>query len=1701
MATVQETIDNLISYIDAAVAKHSVSNRHVATVLAFLNEGLKALSSKYLSKTEDDTAGGFITFMKGLLSHGDVTVKGNSSVVGTQYVGGEQTFGSGFQTEGFKSVAGRTYGGQLTKSGVFTVARVVAMSHEIFELIYNKIRSQGGRATFSDTATIESCVYAMDEDENDTCTPEEFYENNRGVSGDAWVAVVESIDHVIMTIKKEEYNSNSVPFVNADLIYGYVNAIGESGQYARGGMCSMNIITPDEEINADGSMVVRARLSPITVPDDPDTFGPQFVSSNMPPTEGMVVAQNGNSLGKKGRTVSFFIDSEAGHIVMLQNVTTPTISDGNYAVISGLLPADLLAKVRAAYSFVDEYTPVSYAKYGIFENILQFDHQGAPIKTERYRGAWSAIVAVDNPYRSSEAKEVTYFDSATHKGSKWKCLKDFTLEEPGTGNDWLLVVAKGDKGDKGAVSTSNLLMNSNFDLFLPDAWNAISSPATQAYAIFSEVYGEKWVTFTRQKNASHAAVVKLVNGVYKPRYESFSYDDDGVYWCFVGTPDDFVIYNRLTGPSKVLTASGIASGAGLSMVDADSAIHWYMSMVPNSDRTMYVATLEDRTIGINAFNEVATGGDLKLYRVFGAANSQWLFKSHPKVLALWSGQQGVVLPGALDGFNAFAFTGTSVGAEIVVPFKIQSGGVYTLSFWTKNANPNNSDSSYVSGIALGLPKDSGFTVSNLIGLEEGSWFTDRIDLKSGSTPNWERHSVTFGYTSADGEAYGSDVFVRLYLWATGGTALFSQLKLETGDTATSYQKHERDFMLPVKSTVFKRGSSKPSVPTGGSYDSPVPEGWSDGIPEGNGAVYSSTCTFYAGGYDTGWRDVQMLADSADFDVAYCLKEQYTLQPPSEHPDGENEDWQNSPSEDAVWMATSKRNVGGAWSPWTITRVKGEVGKDGRSPNENLLLNTNFDVLEDDGKTLKSWTTQQGSIIKEGFEGFNVYTPIYQLGSTMPTLEAGKLYTFSLYQKSSATSGINTLIPSVNFANLIVSSNAHCAYNRDDNKIYFYFTEGVWQRASFTFRPTVDTTVIGFVLDNNSNKLWYLSRIKLEEGDTATAYQKHPDDLIGEDGEDGADGKDAPMTQNNLIVNSKFEGFSNKAMSGWVINNTNQIGVTENGYNNQNYVTSKGAGLQTEAISSLDNMRKYVFSVYVKPSSANDFKVSFFANSNISVVTSDGSIVYDDSSSATVTFGVAAGVWTRVSVTISAADYGNFYIKFWSESDTFRISMPKLEEGEVVTPYIPAVADLTGPAGAAGEAVFPLGDWMNDVRYVRGDNYTISVHYLIDDKYYRLKKSFPEGKVGIAPNDTEYWEFITDQKSIHAEFIMANFAMFGSKRGGVFYDRYLFSQYGINNLGERGYFSNYREGDNAMLVNIGTKDDPQYALNGKFVPNAFIDFHDGAIKCGKFSEPFTLLTKSENGNYYKIDPTGNHTLRIVANISREKPSTGTTFRNNLIMMPTAQEYPFYYQMSDGEHYTVFKDVGGAEYGASFNDESFYNTFDILCADNTLISGVNSEGNPYGLGNSEYGETGGWFLYQGLRSKIILLTPGMMVKMRLQMIGDICYWIIENGDDLAPLNIKLLSVNDSFELPNIIQKTTTYNVTTFNTEDANPLENLSTEMYAPMFLGSKAAQWYNGNVDKTKYFWIAYSYPIAMDKNSGQGPFKAMCTSDWNPELSE
>ena len=380
------------------------------------------------------TVKGTVTFEKDLNVGGNNSVDGNQTIGGTQEVGGLQTLHVGFQTPNFNDAGGQIAGAQLTSAGLLTVAGLKAMSFEIFELIYNVIRAQGGTVTYSPCANIEQCVYVIDRGTADhpdvlQLTPDEYFANYDKTP----------ISYVLLTIKKEEANKNAVPFRNADILYGYVNQIGESGQYARGGQCVMHVISPDDEIGLDGSMVIKAKLYSSAVTDN---NGHQIVG-NMPPTNGMTVAQRGNEKGTEGRTSAFFIDSIAGNIIMLQNITTPVISRGNYGIINGQLPDDLYNEVAKIWT-IDRTAPVSYGKYAIFENFIQLDHFGKPIATENFRGQWSFdTVSGDNPYTVTEA----IYDTVTHDGSLWKCLRTGTTEEPSyDSQDWLILVARGADG-------------------------------------------------------------------------------------------------------------------------------------------------------------------------------------------------------------------------------------------------------------------------------------------------------------------------------------------------------------------------------------------------------------------------------------------------------------------------------------------------------------------------------------------------------------------------------------------------------------------------------------------------------------------------------------------------------------------------------------------------------------------------------------------------------------------------------------------------------------------------------------------------------------------------------------------------------------------------------------------------------------------------------------------------------------------------------------------------------------------------------------------------------------------------------------------------------------------------------------------------------------------------------------------------------
>ena len=137
------------------------------------------------------------------------------------------------------------------------------------------------------------------------------------------------------------------------------------------------------------------------------------------------------------------------------------------------------------------------------------------------------------------------------------------------------------------------------------------------------------------------------------------------------------------------------------------------------------------------------------------------------------------------------------------------------------------------------------------------------------------------------------------------------------------------------STVFKRSTNKPSRPSGGSYDNPVPNGWNDGIPSGTDTLYTSHRRFTSdggGNQEAFWSD-PVIVQNVQNEIEVCFSACESPKAPSKHGVQNDECWHSEGTEDDIWMAISLME-NGIWGDWSILKIKGE---DGKTPNHQMTI--------------------------------------------------------------------------------------------------------------------------------------------------------------------------------------------------------------------------------------------------------------------------------------------------------------------------------------------------------------------------------------------------------------------------------------------------------------------------------------------------------------------------------------------------------------------------------------------------------------------------------------------------------------------------------------------------------------------------------------------------------------------------------------------
>ena len=129
-----------------------------------------------------------------------------------------------------------------------------------------------------------------------------------------------------------------------------------------------------------------------------------------------------------------------------------------------------------------------------------------------------------------------------------------------------------------------------------------------------------------------------------------------------------------------------------------------------------------------------------------------------------------------------------------------------------------------------------------------------------------------------------------------------------------------------KSIVFKRTNTTPvSTPSGGTYDSPVPSGWSDSIPSGQAKLLASECTFYGAGGSSGWSTPRQMTDTDIYDVEFSDVDQNPGTPSTNPSNWFDPDTDTSKDFTKMLWRAERECINGSWGSWTVVRIKGEKG--------------------------------------------------------------------------------------------------------------------------------------------------------------------------------------------------------------------------------------------------------------------------------------------------------------------------------------------------------------------------------------------------------------------------------------------------------------------------------------------------------------------------------------------------------------------------------------------------------------------------------------------------------------------------------------------------------------------------------------------------------------------------------------------------------
>ena len=377
------------------------------------------------------------------------------------------------------------------------------------------------------------------------------------------------------------------------------------------------------------------------------------------------------------------------------------------------------------------------------------------------------------------------------------------------------------------------------------------------------------------------------------------------------------------------------------------------------------------TFSITAQPEVPAARDNILYcTMFEPLRlSRWLrpTSSNAVISSTASGDYGI------DGHNVYQMLAkagtycdisqilTATGSTSSTNYLLKPSTWYTLSFRCRGARQHvNSDGSIVTVdrntqlVAYVYPGIVDTTKKILV---DGEWQYPTGDMRVVFDINWtaQTHTVTFKTASTFGgvprllfRSYGEGCSSAPSGtdFSNGGCFVgIATPKIEEGEEATAYIPHSTEMLQPYTSRVYKYSTTTPSKPssTSASYYSPVPSGWSDGIPEASeGILWTTSAKLYPEASSATWETPSVERDTTTSDIEFAYETTN-----GEMPEAPNDSNRHGSTTGQIWFdpvldagnalwsqmkwRAERTITNGQYGEWAITSIKGEDGIDGSSP--------------------------------------------------------------------------------------------------------------------------------------------------------------------------------------------------------------------------------------------------------------------------------------------------------------------------------------------------------------------------------------------------------------------------------------------------------------------------------------------------------------------------------------------------------------------------------------------------------------------------------------------------------------------------------------------------------------------------------------------------------------------------------------------------